>query len=152
MAKTQLTIVANDEAQDNLAEICRPAANVTIEGVVTTANKKKVLLVESVQAQQTASVPIVTNAKAKSRLVQIAKDKSAVSVSMSGRVVDGASGSALVLDRVDKVTSLPLIASAKVSQALTKLAQQGSGEISVKAKVKGKGANQVLVLDTGKKK
>ena len=117
MAKSQLQIVASGEATDTLAQICRPSTDVTIEGTVTQANKKKVLLVENIAVQQNTNVPIVTNKVAKARLAKIAGEKKAVSVSMSGRVVDGVGGSALVLDQINQVTSLPLVASAKARQA-----------------------------------
>lgn len=146
---TQLQIVANGQATDALAELCRPAAQVAIQGTVTTAGRKKVLVVESVEAQQNTSVAIVASKQAQCRLAGVAKEKGAVSVALSGRVVDGVGGSALVLDQVNKVQALPLVASGKAAQALAKLAESGSGEVTVKAKVQGKGGNQVLVLDSG---
>ena len=151
MAKksSKLQIIANDSATSTLAQICRPATEVVIQGTVTSANRKKVLVVESIQAQQNTNVAIVTNGPAKSRLAELAGEKGASSVSMSGRVIDGVGGSALVIDQINKVQAMPLIASGKAQQALSQLAQNGGGEVTVKAKVQGKAGNQVLVLDTG---
>jgi hypothetical protein len=153
--KTKLQIVANGRATNTLAELCRPAAQVAIQGTVTAAGRKKVLLVESVQARQNTNVAIVASKQAQARLADVSTEKGDVSVALSGRLVDGVGGSALVLDQVNKVQSLPLIASAKARQALSKLAESGRGEVSVKAKVQGKGENQMLVLDAdadGKKR
>ncbi len=149
--KGGLQISAGDDVRQTLAGLCRPVTNVSILGTVQKQKGKSVLSIDSVSAQQFTRVSIVANEQTKQQLSAASKSKDSVGVILSGQIVDGGAGSALVLNNVNSVTSLPLVAAASAQQALSKLASNGNGQITVKAKLVGKGQGRHLVLEAGKK-
>lgn len=144
-------IYANEGAAATLADICHSSIHVSVHGTVSKVKGESVLVVNQVVAQADGNLPIAASARTKSQLLDVADSKEPTEVVINGRVVEGGSGKALVLDEVAKVSSLPIIASEAARSALAQLATNGGGEVTVKAKVSGKGQNRVLVLEAGKK-
>ena len=140
----ELQIVTNAAVQGALAEICSPSAHLDIQGTIISENGNKVLVIESISAERVASVPILASERIRERIADLASETKAASISIRGRIEDG---SALILDDVSSVTSLPVIASDETRSALTKLAANGGGEVTVRARVRGKGAERLLVLE-----
>ncbi|MCW8133234.1 MAG: hypothetical protein KIS92_23010 [Planctomycetota bacterium] len=146
-----LHIYANESAAATLADICHSSIHVSVHGTVTKEKGESVLVVNQVIAQPDGNLPIAASAATKAALIEAAETKEPTEVVINGRVVQGGDGRALVLDEVAKVSSLPIIASEAARSALAKLATNGAGEVTVKAKVAGKGVNRVLVLEASKK-
>lgn len=150
MAKGSLIIVANEEAKQTLAELARPTVDVSVRGTIVQEGGQSVLVVDSIESQRHTNIPIVASAATRQKLSEIANSKSGQEVSLEGRIADVEGGSALILDEVATVTSLPIVASEGAQQLLAELASNGDAgeEITVRAKVSGKGDRRVLLLES----
>lgn len=146
-----LHIYANQDAAATLADLVHSSVHVSVRGTVAKQGGESVLVVNEVVAQADGSLPIAASKATQAALLEVADTKEPTEVVLNGRVVNAGNGKALVLDEVAKVASLPIIATDTARAALAKLATNGGGEVTVKAKVTGKGGNRVLVLETGKK-
>ncbi len=150
MAKGSLIIVANEEAKQTLVELARPTVDVSVRGTIVQAGGQSLRAVESVESQKHTSIPIGASAATRQKLSEIASAKSGQEVSLDGRIADVEGGSALILDEVATVTSLPIVASEGAQQLLADLASNGNAgeEITVRAKVSGKGDRRVLLIES----
>ena len=150
MAKGSLIIVANEEAKQTLVELARPTVDVSVRGTIVQEGGQSVLVVDSIESQRHTNIPIVASAATRQKLSEIANSKSGQEVSLEGRIADVEGGSALILDEVATVTSLPIVASEGAQQLLAELASNGDAgeEITVRAKVSGKGDRRVLLLES----
>lgn len=155
MARRALHIVANNAVKQLLGSLGSPLIQVAVKGRIAKGAAANTLIIENVSTSRSTTLPIVASQAAKKVLGDVANGNGSHEVSLCGRVVQSAGGNVLLLDGANRATKFAITADASTRRVLADLAEDGGGEMSVRASVVERGGNKVLVLageECGKKR